>query len=140
MSGYGPAVAAAIVLLVAIVELLRRRRLREKYAVLWISVGLLILILAVFPGALGWVSEVLGIQLPINLLFLGSAVVLLVVSLQTSDELGQLEEETRTLAEEVGMLRLDLERLRDEPALPTLPEAGSGTDPAEGLDTGGREP
>lgn len=110
MTGYWAAFAVALVVLVTIVELLRRRRLREKYAVLWLGVAGGIVVVTAFPGVLTWFADALGVQLPINLLFLVSSGVLLVVSLQLSSEISQLEEETRTIAEELAILRLDVEQ------------------------------
>jgi hypothetical protein len=89
-------------------EMMRRRRLREKYAVLWAAVAVLTLLVAAFPGLLAWASGVVGVAVPANLLFFLASMLLLVVSVQHSSELGRLEERTRTLAEEVGLLRLQV--------------------------------
>jgi hypothetical protein len=105
--------AAAVLLLVF--ELLRRRHLRGKYAVLWLVLSLVMMTFALAPGLLTWLAELVGVQIPANLLFFGSILVLLAVSMQLSYESGRLEEETRTLAEEVGILRYEVERLRDGP-------------------------
>jgi len=101
----------ALALLLLVFELLRRRRLREKYATIWVAVAAATMVLAVFPTLLYRGAALLGVQAPSNLLFLVSLIVLLAISLQLSGEVGQLEEQTRTLAEEVGALRLDLERM-----------------------------
>ncbi len=89
-------------------EMLRRRRLREKYAVFWALVALATLVLAVFPGLLSWAATLVGVAVPSNLLFFGASMLLLVVSVQHSSELGRLEERSRTLAEEVALLRMQL--------------------------------
>jgi hypothetical protein len=101
-------ILGSLVVLVAIVEMMRRRRLREKYAVLWFFVALGVLAFALVPGLLTGVSELLGVQVPANLLFFAGSIVLLVLTLQHSYELGRLEEKTRTLAEELALLRLEL--------------------------------
>jgi hypothetical protein len=97
-------------ILVILFEMMRRHRLREKYAMIWALVALAILVLAVFPGVLTAATELLGLQVPANLLFFGASIVILLLTLQHSSELGRLEERTRTLAEEVALLRLELER------------------------------
>jgi hypothetical protein len=102
------------VTLVVLFEMLRRQRLREKYAVIWAFVAAVTVLIAVFPGALTWASDVLGVQVPANLLFFGAIMLLLVVSIQLSYEIGRLEERTRTLAEEAALLRLQHEQLRRE--------------------------
>jgi hypothetical protein len=106
------ALLLALALLLLVFEFLRRRRLREKYAAIWVAVAAGTIVVAVFPNLLYRGAALLGIQTPSNLLFLVSLVVLLSISLQLSGEVGQLEEQTRTLAEEVGSLRLELERLQ----------------------------
>jgi hypothetical protein len=104
----GLAMAAAI--LVTLFEMLRRHRLREKYALIWFVIAVCALVVALVPSLLTWATELLGLSLPSNLLFFVASVVLLLLTLQHSYELGRLEERTRTLAEEVGLLRLELER------------------------------
>lgn len=113
-------IVVAVAALVLVVELLRRRRLREKYAVIWVLISVATVVVAVFPGLLLWTSEVLGIRTPSNLLFFGSVLTLFAVSLQLSREVGLLEEQCRTLAEEVGAIGLRLEKLEsaDQTAQP----------------------
>ncbi|MBA3294600.1 MAG: DUF2304 domain-containing protein [Geodermatophilaceae bacterium] len=92
-------------------ELLRRRQLSEKYAALWLIVGLGVLILLIAPGLLNWASEALGFEVPANLLFLLALTLLLGVSVHLSWELSRLEDETRSLAEELALLRSRVEEL-----------------------------
>ncbi len=114
-------VIAALAALVLVFELLRRRRLREKYAVIWVLIAVGTLVVAVFPGLLRSVADLVGIQTPSNLLFFGSLITLFAVSLQLSREVGLLEEQSRRLAEELGALRLRLDAL-DRAAREGVPE------------------
>jgi hypothetical protein len=100
-----------VLTLVVLFEMLRRQRLREKYAVIWVVVVAATIALAVFPGLLSWAAGLLGVQVPANLLFFGAIMLLLFISIQLSYEVGRLEERTRTLAEEVALLRLKIEQL-----------------------------
>ena len=102
-------IIGSLVIMIALFEMLRRHRLREKYALLWFFVALGVLVLAIFPGLLTTVAELVGVQVPVNLLFFAASLVLLVLTLQHSYELGRLEEKTRVLAEEVALLRLEHE-------------------------------
>lgn len=99
----------SLIIVAVLLEMLRRHSLREKYAVLWFLVALGVLGVSAFPGSLNWAAEVVGVEVPANLLFFAASMVLLVLTLQHSYELGRLEEKTRTLAEEVALLRLSLE-------------------------------
>jgi hypothetical protein len=105
-------VLAGLLVLLLTFELLRRRALREKYAALWLLVSVVALVFAVFPELLNRLARALGFQVPANLLFALAALVLLVVSMQLSLELGRVEDKSQRLAEEVALLRLDLEQLR----------------------------
>ena len=107
-------VIGGVFTLVVLFEMLRRQRLREKYAVIWVVVVAATLTLAIFPGVLSWAADLLGVQVPSNLLFFGAIMLLLVISIQLSYEIGRLEERTRTLAEEVALLRLQDESHRGE--------------------------
>lgn len=124
-----PAIGA-IVSLGVIVELLRRRQLREKYAVLWLVVGTGIGVLTLFPGLLNLVADMVGVKVPANLLFFGSLVLLLCVTVHLSWELSRLEDETRTLAEEVAILRLEVEQGRkgSRPPRPGATDSEAGSD------------
>jgi len=108
-------IIAAIAALGLVFELLRRRRLREKYAAIWVVIALGTLIVAAFPQLLRWVADLVGIQTPSNLLFFGSLIVLFAVSLQLSREVGLLEEQSRRLAEEVGTLTMRVDALEKPP-------------------------
>ena len=107
--------AAAVIAF--IVALVRSRRLRAKYSVLWFSIGIGLAILAIFPGLLSWVSDRFGIAYPPATFMLLALSFLLVLVLHFSWELSRLEDRTRALAEEYALLRLELdERLRTEEA------------------------
>lgn len=104
---------SALAIMAMLFELLRRHRLREKYAVIWGLLSLAAIVGAVFPGLLTGASDALGLEVPANLLFFLSIVVLLGLTLQLSYELGRTEDQIRTLAEEVALLRLQVEQSRD---------------------------
>ncbi|MEV1288917.1 DUF2304 domain-containing protein [Micromonospora sp. NPDC049679] len=99
-----------LLLLVVVVELMRRRQLREKYAFLWIGVALLALPLAVFPRLPDEVAHQLGVVNGVSLVLFGGIIFLLLIAIHHSWELSRLEEETRVLAEEVALLRAEMRK------------------------------
>jgi hypothetical protein len=107
-------IVGSIITLSLLFEMMRRQRLREKYAVFWALVAVVTLVIALFPGLLEWTAALVGVAVPANLLFFAASMLLLAVSVQHSSELGRLEDRTRTLAEEVGLLRLQLDQERAE--------------------------
>jgi hypothetical protein len=124
-------VAAAVMLLVFVLELLRRGILRERFAALWLVVGALLLLVAVFPGILRSAADALGFELPSNLLFFGAIVFLLLVCVQLSYEVSNLEARTRRLAEDLALLATTVQ---DAPSV----RPGAQTPQAERTDDGPR--
>ena len=102
-----------VAILFFVFEMLRRQKLREKYAVLWIVIGIGTLLLSAFPSVLEKASGLLGIQVPANLLFIMTLVLLVGVCLHLSREQSQAEDEVRILCEEVALLKADLAALRE---------------------------
>lgn len=104
-------IALAIVILAIVVGMLLARKLREKYAVMWLVIGLAVLLLGLFPQLLLWLTDTLGVAVPANLLFSLAIVLLLGVTLHLSWELSQAEEEIRRVAEETAIARSQIDRL-----------------------------
>jgi hypothetical protein len=122
VTSYVLGIVAALLILIVVIEMLRRGRLRERHALWWLLAGFLALVLGIFPSTLDWLSGLLDVAVPTNLIFFVCIAILFLVCLQTSSELTTLEDKTRSLAEEVAMLsnRLaDVESSdRDAPQLP----------------------
>lgn len=102
-----------LAILIYVFEMLRRQKLREKYAVLWIIIGVGTLILSAFPQLLSGASRLLGIQIPANLLFIMTLILLVGVCLHLSREQSMAEDEVRILAEEVAILRAEFKEVQD---------------------------
>ncbi len=104
-------IALAAIIIALVLWMLVTRRLREKYAALWLIIGLSVLVLGAFPQLLLGLTSALGVQVPANLLFSIAIVLLLGVALHLSWELSQAEDEIRRVAEEAAIARAELERL-----------------------------
>lgn len=98
-----------LAVLVLLFDLVRRQKLKEKYAILWMTLGFATLLLALFPRILFWLSELVGVSVPSNLLFAMTLALLIGVAVHLSWELSRSEERTRRLAEEVAILRTQFE-------------------------------
>lgn len=114
MTGYTLALAFVAVTFVLMFALLRAGAVKEKYAVTWVVLGVVVVVLAAIPGLLPALTQLLGFQVPSNLLFFGAILLLFVVAVQTSVALSAHEEKLRTLAEEVAILRARLEETASE--------------------------
>jgi hypothetical protein len=104
------AAIASLVLLLVILELIRSRRLQERYALLWLVTGGVMLVLAVWRDALGLLADLVGIAYPPSALFVLASLFILVVLLHYSTVLSRLSDENKILAQRMGLLEERLER------------------------------
>lgn len=111
VTAYVLGIVAALLTLGVVIEMMRRKRMRERHAIWWLLAGVLALVIGIFPGILDWAASLLGVGAPVNLVFFVSIAVLFLVCIQHSSELTTLEDKTRTLAEEVVLLRLRINEL-----------------------------
>lgn len=107
-------IASALFTVGVVIEMLRRRSLKERHAVWWLIAGTLALVMAVFPAILEGIAKVVGVDVPVNLIFFASAAVLFLVCLQHSAELTRLEEKVRVLTEESALQELRLSQLESK--------------------------
>ena len=103
------AITAAAALLVILLELVRQRRLLERYALLWLFSAIVLLALSVWTGLLEAVADLIGIAYPPNALFLIAFGFVMVLLLHFSLAVSRLSDQTTVLAQRQALLE---ERLR----------------------------
>jgi hypothetical protein len=91
-------------LLITILELVRRRRLQERYALLWLASAVVLLGLAIWRDALGKVSEWMGISYPPNALFFVAFAFILLLLLHFSAAVSRLADQSKLLAQRLALL------------------------------------
>jgi hypothetical protein len=100
-------------LLLLILELVRRKRLMERYALLWLVSTVLLLILSVWSGLLSSLASALGISYPPSALFAVAFGVVLVLLVHFSLAVSRLSDQNKVLAQRVGLLRRELHEHRE---------------------------
>jgi hypothetical protein len=123
---YWLGVAGGLLVVGVVVEMVRRRYLRGRYAVVWVVLGTTAAALALFPDLLGMAARATGVQVPLNLLLFLGSLAMLIMLMQLSSEAGRLRERTRVLAEEVALLKA---AIHQAPGATTSP-AGQSPDPS----------
>ncbi len=96
---------ALSLILFSIFELLRRKFIREKYAIVWLALGFMLILGAIFPDQVNKVSQFLGFQVLSNFVLFIFALVNLFIIMQLSFGLGKTESQIQTLAEELALLK-----------------------------------
>lgn len=104
------AIAFAVFVFALVFEMVRRRHLRERYALLWLAAALALLILAVWTQLLRVVSNAVGIATPSNAFFVVAFAFLLLLVLHFSMVVSRLSDETRVLAQRLSLLEQRIRR------------------------------
>jgi hypothetical protein len=108
------AAIAAAILLVTVFELMRSRRLQERYALLWLLTGLVVLVLAVWRGLLGRAADITGIAYPPSALFVLASFFITLVLLHYSTVISKLSEQNTILAQRLALLEGRLREAENE--------------------------
>jgi hypothetical protein len=125
------AILASSMLVVLVFELLRRRRLIERYALLWLFSSLVLLGLSVWTGLLEVISDAVGIVYPPNALFMIAFAFVLVLLLHFSIAISRLSNETKVLAQEVARLDREVRELSGAEKRDAVTAAAAEVEPAE---------
>ena len=99
------AVIVAVLFLLLILDLVRRRKLQERYTVVWFMAGLALLVLAVVPGVLGWLAARAGISDTNAALFTITLVVAGLMLLNLTVVVSRQADQITRLSQEVAILR-----------------------------------
>lgn len=129
------ATIASLLLLAVVFELIRSRRLRERYALLWVLTGLVLVILSAWRGGLNTIAGWAGVETyPPAVLFAVSLLFVLAVLLHYSTVLSKVTDQNVVLAQRVALLELELRELRAaervEPTASPAPTASAPAAPA----------
>jgi len=98
------AILGAAALLMAVLEMVRRRRLMERYALLWLLSATVLLALASWSGALAEISHAIGVIYPPNALFFVAFGFVLILLLHFSSVISRLSDQTKVLAQRLALL------------------------------------
>ena len=118
------AVAASLLLLAVVFELIRSRRLRERYALLWLLTGLVLLALSAWRGGLNTIAGWVGVETyPPAVLFAVALLFVLAVLLHYSTVISKVTDQNVILAQRVALLELELSERRQAAAEAAAREA-----------------
>ncbi len=96
---------ASLVLVLVVLELIRGRRLKERYALLWLVTGVVLFVLSVWRGGLNTIASWLGVSsYPPAILFAAATLFVIVVLLHYSTVLSKLADQNTLLAQRVALL------------------------------------
>lgn len=118
------AIAGSIALLLFVVELVRRRRLKEEYSVLWTLTALTLLVMAVVPDLLMTLTNAIGAVLASSTLFFVALIFVMLMLLHFSVRISALERGFTALVQELGLMTVERDTLRRDLEAQTAPHHG----------------
>jgi len=103
------AIATSAIVFLLILELIRRRRVREEYAWLWLCTGVLMILLVTWPALLRLITRLIGAAAPLTTLLIFSTIFLLAVAVHYSVIISKLTTQVKNLAQELALLKASRE-------------------------------
>ncbi len=120
----GLAIAVTFALLAIVFELVRRKRLSERYAILWLVAASTLFVLAVWKGLLTSLSHDVGISYPPSALFAVAIGLIAIILLHFSLAVSRLSDQNKVLAQRLGLLAQRLDEAEER--LPAAEDGGIG--------------
>jgi hypothetical protein len=115
------AVLGSLLLLMLVIDLVRRRRLKEEYSFLWVVTAVALLILAVWLDLLRWLTEAIGGVAPSSTIFFFALLFVFCMLLHFSVRVSALERRLTALVQEIGIMAVKAPDGEPEPEPPTGP-------------------
>jgi hypothetical protein len=107
------ALIVSALVFVIVIDMVRKRRLREEYSVLWLLTSVLMFVLIFRYEWLVSLTDLIGAGLPTTTLFLSSIIFLMLLSVQFCIKISQLTEQVKILSQENALMKRDLENLSE---------------------------
>ncbi|OGW00604.1 MAG: hypothetical protein A2889_04230 [Nitrospinae bacterium RIFCSPLOWO2_01_FULL_39_10] len=107
------AILISIIIFIVIIELVRKRKLREEFSLIWLLTGFLLFILAIWYDLLLAITSLIGASLATSTLFFFGLVFLILINLYYSIKLSAIANQMKNLAQEVGILKAEKEEKKN---------------------------
>ncbi len=119
------AIITSVTTFLVVMELVRRRRLREEYAFLWVLTTVGMMVLATWYGLIEWITQAIGAVAVTTTLFLFALLFLLLISVHFTTVISRLTVQVRRLAQELAILQAERDRAAGDPGRAGAPAAGA---------------
>lgn len=106
------AIIASSALILMIAVLIKRRKLREEYALLWLATGITMLILVIGYPILVWLSKLIGAVAPTTTLFLFALLFIMLICIHFSVKITRVSDQMQSVITELALLRRELEEFK----------------------------
>jgi hypothetical protein len=119
-------ITVSLMIMISVIEFIRRGAFKERYAILWLFASVILLILSIWRNLLHYLAQLFGFYYPPSFLFLVGFGFLMLITLHFSMVISSLSEKNKKLAQEIGLMKDELEALKKERNAPTRPDHSQG--------------
>jgi hypothetical protein len=107
-------ILGSVGLLLVVLELVRRRRLKEEYSLLWLLTAVVLLALSLWSSSLDWIAKIVGIFYPPTALFVVGFGFVLLLLLYFSTIISKLSGENNNLTQQIAILDWRVQQLEEQ--------------------------
>ena len=125
------AVLGSVGIILLVFQLIRQRKLREEYALLWFGASVALIVVSLWRGGLEMAARLAGVAYPPSVLFLGVMVLGFFLAMHYSISLSRLAEQNKRLAQEIALLRQRLDEAEKQAERPSASASPLGSEIAE---------
>jgi hypothetical protein len=105
------ALLVSAMVFVVVIDMVRKRRLREEYSVLWLATSMIMFVLILRYEWLVALTALIGAELPTSTLFLGAIIFLMLLSVQFCIKISRLTDQMKNLSQENALMKLEIENI-----------------------------
>ncbi|WP_339243665.1 DUF2304 domain-containing protein [Paenibacillus sp. FSL F4-0243] len=105
-------IISSLIVFFVLLNMIRKYRLELKYALIWLAMSLLIIILAIFPKISVYTAHSIGIETPVNVLFLLFILSNFTISFSMTIVISKNASKITKLTQELGLIKMDIEQLK----------------------------
>jgi hypothetical protein len=107
-------IICSLLLSILVIDLVKRKKLKEEYSILWISASIILIILSLWKSLIDKFASLIGIAYPPSALFVVLIFLGILFLLHVSLVLSKLSEQNKTLIQKIGMLEYKIKELQKE--------------------------
>ncbi len=112
------AIIGSILLFFFILYLVRKKRIKEEYSLLWIFFSMIFIVLSFWRQGLDYIAMLIGVAYPPTAILLILLMAIFMILIQFSIIISKLSDTNKTLCQEVGLLKLEIEKLKKDISQP----------------------
>ena len=100
-------IVCMILILINIIRLMSKKKIDYKYGLGWSLVDIVVIVMAAWPGLLGWIAKLTGVIAPVNMLFFLGFILALTIIFSLSVTVSKLHDKVNRLSQEIAIMKKD---------------------------------